>query len=75
METFILSSVFELMVALSWSLPGAHHGPAPFAYFFFLAALLVHRTFRDEEKCAAKYGAGWGRYREAVPYRMVPFVF
>ena len=35
--------VFELLLALAWSLPGASHGAAPFAYVVFLLVLLVHR--------------------------------
>ena len=33
------------------------------------------RTFRDEEKCRAKYGSGWTEYCSQVQYRMIPFVF
>lgn len=68
-------AVFELAVAFSWSLPGVHHGLAPFAYVIFLSVLLVHRTYRDEEKCKAKYGKGWEDYCAVVPYKMIPYVF
>jgi len=67
--------VFELMLALSWSLPGLGQGIWTFMYFIFLLVLLVHRTLRDEEKCAAKYGDGWKKYCQQVPYRMIPYVF
>jgi len=67
--------VFELMLAFSWSLPGLGLGPWTFLYFGFLVVLLVHRTFRDEEKCRAKYGAGWNKYCAVVPYRMIPYIF
>ncbi|GLH12273.1 Uncharacterized protein GBIM_17016 [Gryllus bimaculatus] len=70
-----LNYTFELVGALAWCLPGLGLGPWPFLYFFFLVVLLVHRTFRDEEKCAEKYGAGWEEYCKLVPYRLVPFVF
>merc|ERR1712109_377799 len=46
-----MNYVFELMLALSWSLPalGNNAGTSlarisPFFYFFFLLILLVHRT-------------------------------
>ena len=35
--------VFELLLALTWSLPAAHYGVMPFAYVIFLLILLVHR--------------------------------
>jgi len=70
-----LNYVFELLLALSWSLPSLGHGILPFAYFGFLLILLVHRVFRDEEKCSGKYGAGWKTYCEQVPSRMIPGIF
>lgn len=47
----------------------------PFLYIIFLTCLLVHRTFRDEEKCAVKYGHNWERYCREVPFRLIPHVF
>ena len=38
-----LNYVWELMLALSWSLPGLGSGPWTFMYFIFLVVLLVHR--------------------------------
>ena len=93
-----LNYVFELMLALTWSLPSlGNNAPlglariSPFFYFFFLLILLVHRyravrqvirhfsclfrTFRDEEKCRGKYGEGYEKYCQEVPYRMIPWVF
>jgi len=71
-----LNYVWELLLALAWSLPSVGQGSLlPFMYPVFLLILLVHRTFRDEEKCALKYGEGWTEYCKRVPYRMIPFVF
>jgi len=70
-----MNYVFEILLALSWSLPAAHYGVTPFFYFIFTIILLVHRTFRDEEKCSAKYGEGWTKYCQAVPYRFIPYIF
>lgn len=70
-----LNYTFELMLALSWCLPGLGRGLLPFLYFFFLCVLLVHRVFRDEEKCSVKYGSSWEEYCKKVPYRMIPGVF
>ena len=48
-----------------------------FTYFYivYFAVLLVHRERRDEEKCVRKYGEDWKRYTEAVPYRLIPYVY
>lgn len=70
-----MNYVFELMLALSWSGPALGYGVVPFFYWWFLLILLVHRTFRDEEKCSAKYGPGWAEYCSQVRYRMIPFIF
>nr|CAD7456496.1 unnamed protein product [Timema tahoe] len=70
-----LNYTFELVATLAWCLPGWGLGLWPFLYFYFLVALLVHRTFRDEEKCSAQYGDSWELYCKEVPYRLVPYVF
>ncbi|XP_023330159.1 7-dehydrocholesterol reductase [Eurytemora carolleeae] len=70
-----LNYVWELLLALSWSLPGLGSGPWTFMYFIFLVVLLVHRTFRDEEKCSSKYGKGWTEYCKLVQYRLIPYIF
>jgi len=70
-----LNYVFEILLALSWSLPSIHYGVVPFAYVIFLCGLLIHRTFRDEEKCSQKYNKHWDQYCQIVPYRMIPGIF
>merc|ERR1712113_152228 len=70
-----MNYVFELMLAFSWSCPALGYGVYPFFYWWFLLILLVHRTFRDEEKCSAKYGPGWTEYCSQVQYRMIPYIF
>lgn len=70
-----MNYTFEIIICLTWCLPGYHYGPLPFILMLMIVPLLVHRTFRQSEKCAAKYGDGWQRYCQAVPYRMIPFVF
>lgn len=67
--------VFELGSALAWSICGGFGSIIPFLYFLFLLVLLVHRSFRDEEKCSTKYGKYWEQYCTAVPYRILPYVF
>ncbi|XP_045581839.1 uncharacterized protein [Procambarus clarkii] len=70
-----LNYTLELVLALAWCLPGLGYSFWPFLYVIFLTVLLVHRVFRDEEKCRDKYGAAWDKYCKEVPYRMIPGVF
>jgi len=71
-----INYTFELMAAFFWSCPaGLQYGVWPFIYFLFLVILLVHRIFRDEEKCLEKYGRGWNEYCKKVPHRLIPYIF
>jgi protein-S-isoprenylcysteine O-methyltransferase Ste14 len=68
--------MFELLAAFSWAVTGGlANGAWPYLYFFFLTVLLLHRVFRDEERCAKKYGDKWAEYCRAVPYRMIRYVW
>jgi 7-dehydrocholesterol reductase len=51
----------------------SHPSPPPF--FFGSQILLFDRAFRDDARCAAKYGAHWDQYRKLVPYMVVPGLF
>jgi len=47
----------------------------PWFYEIYFVILLVHRERRDNQHCAAKYGAAWEEYTVRVPWRMVPFIY
>ena len=65
----------EITAATAWSAPAGLTAPLPYFYVAFLTALLVDRAFRDDARCAAKYGKVWDQYRALVPYKIVPGVF
>lgn len=65
----------ELIGALCWTLPALFSNLLPYFYFFFLAALLLDRAFRQERRCQAKYGEAWNSYCEKVPYKVIPYLF
>ncbi len=67
--------LFELACAISWTAPVAGSNWKGYAYVFFLFALLIQRTYRDDERCAKKYGGDWIKYCELVPYKIFPGVF
>ncbi|XP_073980629.1 uncharacterized protein isoform X2 [Rhodnius prolixus] len=70
-----LNYSLELLSNLSWALPAHGLGITGYIFIMFLTVLLLHRIFRDESKCKAKYGKYWEEYCKKVPYRLVPYVF
>lgn len=65
----------DLMIALSWCLPALFGSPLPYFHILYFTILLIHRERRDDVVCLAKYGKDWLRYRERVPWRIVPGVY
>jgi len=67
--------IAELAGAFFWCCP-AVFGPSPrplsLFYFFFLIILLTDRAYRDDARCASKYGKHWKKYCERVPYKLLP---
>ncbi|XP_075227041.1 uncharacterized protein LOC142327685 isoform X2 [Lycorma delicatula] len=70
-----LNYFFELLIALSWSLPGFGLGIHTFFYPIFMLYLLIHRCYRDEKRCKEKYGVAYLEYCNKVRYRIVPYIF
>ncbi|GAB6028053.1 hypothetical protein CHUAL_002272 [Chamberlinius hualienensis] len=70
-----LNYVFEMLAGLFWNIPAFGYGFIPFIYSIYLLILLVHRIYRDEDKCQAKYGPYWKKYCNAVPYRLIPHIY
>jgi 7-dehydrocholesterol reductase len=64
----------EIGGAFFWSLPALFDNFSPYFYVCFLAVLLCDRAFRDDKRCAKKYGEYWTTYCKLVPYKIVPFV-
>ena len=59
-----------LALALGWPML-----VGPWLYVLYYVLLLGFRERDDDRRCAEKYGALWERYREAVPWRIVPGVY
>lgn len=70
-----INYVFELTLALCWSLPAGSSGIAAYIYFIFLTILLTDRAYRDELRCSDKYGQAYDMYCKIVPYRMLPGIY
>lgn len=65
----------EIAAAFFWSVPALFTHFAPYFYVCFLSVLLIDRAFRDDKRCAKKYGAYWQTYCQLVPYKIIPYVF
>jgi len=64
----------EILAALMWAPPVTLSYILPYFYTVYLTILLLDRAYRDDARCASKYGKDWAKYQEKVPYRIVPFV-
>lgn len=64
----------EIAGAFFWSVPALFMNFSPYFYVTFLTILLVDRAFRDDIRCANKYGKYWDKYCSLVPYKIVPYV-
>ncbi|MDA0712522.1 MAG: 7-dehydrocholesterol reductase [bacterium] len=64
----------EIAAAFCWSLPALFFNVSPYCYVIFLTVLLFHRAFRDEQRCALKYGSYWNDYCKTVRYKIIPGV-
>lgn len=64
----------EILGAFFWTLPALFDNFLPWFYVSFLVILLTERAFRDDRRCASKYGDDWNRYCERVPYKIIPYV-
>ncbi len=65
----------DWLMGLSWSLTTGFGALLPYFYPIYFAILLLHREWRDNRHCAAKYGDDWRRYTQRVRWRIVPWVY
>lgn len=64
----------EILGAFFWTLPALFDNALPYFYVTFLTILLIDRAFRDDKRCAEKYGDDWKRYCQYVPSKIIPFI-
>ncbi|MBX3273185.1 MAG: DUF1295 domain-containing protein [Sandaracinaceae bacterium] len=65
----------EIMLYWSFTLLAGDASFVPYLLPTWLIALLVHRAWRDDKKCRAKYGELWERYCQRARFRMIPFLY
>ncbi|MCY4000982.1 MAG: DUF1295 domain-containing protein [Bacteroidetes bacterium] len=65
----------EICVYLAFTMTTAFFSWIPFLLPAWLISLLWHRSLRDDRRCSAKYGDLWKRYKERVPYSLIPYIY
>ena len=66
---------YEILTSVMWSASGYKYGIMPFLYLIYIIILLVHRIYRDEDKCSKKYGKYWDEYCNIVKYRLIKGIY
>jgi len=64
----------EILGAFFWSLPALFTNFLPYFYVVYLTLLLFQRAYRDDRRCAQKYGKDWDTYCRQVPYKIIPYI-
>lgn len=62
----------ELLLYFTVAATAGFSSVLPFLVPLWLTTLLVHRAWRDEQRCSAKYGELWRSYCAQVPGRILP---
>ncbi len=65
----------DLMMSLAMGLTVGGNTLFGYGYFLAFVILLVHRDYRDDKHCAAKYGDDWKAYRAKVRWHIVPGLY
>lgn len=64
----------EIAGAFFWTVPALFTHFSPYFYVCFLTLLLLDRAYRDDHRCAIKYGEDWQTYCQKVPYKIIPYL-
>jgi len=58
--------------ALAWGAITGFESPFPWFYPVFFTVMILHRAYRDIQRCRVKYGDSWTEYEKMVPYLFIP---
>jgi delta14-sterol reductase len=65
----------ELCIYWAWTLTTGTASVLPYLLPIWLLVLFTHRAWRDEQRCAEKYGPLWDEYCQRARFRMFPFIY
>jgi delta14-sterol reductase len=65
----------EILVYVSFALCAGFASPWPYALPLALLGLLLHRAWRDDKRCRAKYGGLWEEYARVARFRVIPGIY
>ena len=65
----------DLIVSYAMCAPCGTRNLLPWTYAIFMTVLLLHRCYRDEERCSGKYGESWKIYCDQVRWKLIPGIF
>ena len=65
----------ELCLYVSWTLLCGFDSWLPYLLPLWLGGLFVHRAWRDEKRCRARYGGLWDEYCRRARFRMIPYLY
>ncbi len=65
----------EICVYIAFLLTTGFASWVPWLLPAWVAVLLVHRAHRDDQRCQAKYGELWDRYKQRARFSMLPLIY
>jgi delta24(24(1))-sterol reductase len=62
----------DVYFSTTWGLICGFKSPFPWFYPAFFCCMIIHRAWRDLQRCREKYGDAWVEYERRVPYIFIP---
>ncbi len=62
----------DVYFATTWGLITGFNSPFPWFYPVFFVLMIIHRAYRDIQRCREKYGDAWKEYERRTPYLFIP---
>ena len=62
----------DVYFSTTWGLITGFDSPFPWFYSVFFLIMIIHRAYRDIQRCREKYGDAWKEYERRTPYLFIP---